>query len=65
MSLSGLCQLCESREAEHTCRQCGTAVCDEHYESANGLCARCADRSGASDISPTTDEVDEDDVHRI
>lgn len=65
MSLSGLCQVCESREAKHTCTQCGTAVCDEHFDRTSGLCVRCADTSGKRDVSPTTDEVDGDDVHRI
>ncbi|ADQ66601.1 hypothetical protein ELS19_11150 [Halogeometricum borinquense] len=65
MSLSGLCQVCESREATHTCVQCGTAACDDHFDRASNLCVRCADRSGRGDISPAGSEVDEDDVHRI
>ena len=69
MSLSGLCQICESNEAEYTCTQCGTPVCEKHYQRDNGLCIRCAERSGRDDIStPDPDSgpgVDDDDVHRI
>lgn len=42
MSLSGLCQVCESTTAEHSCDQCGTQVCDEHYDQMQGVCVRCA-----------------------
>ncbi|SEO26995.1 hypothetical protein SAMN04487948_101440 [Halogranum amylolyticum] len=42
MSLSGLCQVCESTTAEHACDQCGTQVCEEHFDRTQGVCVRCA-----------------------
>ncbi|WP_254525495.1 hypothetical protein [Natrinema caseinilyticum] len=42
MSVSGLCQICESRPAQHQCPNCGTFVCDLHYDNELGLCADCA-----------------------
>lgn len=41
MSVSGLCQLCESAEAEYTCGQCGRLACESHYEDGAGLCVEC------------------------
>lgn len=43
MSVSTLCQVCESREAEHTCERCGRNVCARHYDDAFGLCVNCAE----------------------
>ena len=42
MSVSGLCQICESRPAQHRCPNCGTLVCEIHYDDKLGLCADCA-----------------------
>ncbi len=42
MSVSGLCEICESRTAEQRCRNCGTFACQAHYEPGKGLCADCA-----------------------
>jgi hypothetical protein len=42
MSFSGLCQVCESATADHACRQCGTQVCDNHFDRTQGVCAQCA-----------------------
>jgi hypothetical protein len=42
MSVSGLCQICESRQAQERCGNCGTFACAQHYESADGVCADCA-----------------------
>jgi len=46
MSVSGLCQICESQTASHDCTRCGMLVCDDHFREASGLCAQCA--SGGS-----------------
>lgn len=46
MSVSGLCQICESREAEHSCGQCGRTICSQHYDEAFGLCMDCAEAAG-------------------
>ncbi|MFC4249489.1 hypothetical protein ACFOZ7_21580 [Natribaculum luteum] len=42
MSITGLCQICESRSAEHRCDNCGALVCEVHYDADLGLCADCA-----------------------
>ncbi|WP_200840293.1 hypothetical protein [Natrialba sp. INN-245] len=42
MSVSGLCQICESRPAQERCDNCGTMACEQHYERGLGLCADCA-----------------------
>lgn len=46
MSFTGVCQVCESAEAEYSCDQCGAQVCDEHYDRGRGICAECAARLG-------------------
>ena len=46
MSVSGLCQVCESAEASHTCDQCGRTVCDQHYDDASSLCLDCSAAAG-------------------
>ncbi|MDY6775739.1 MAG: hypothetical protein SV253_06645 [Halobacteria archaeon] len=40
MTVSGVCYICGD-EAVATCRACGGAVCDEHYDTETGLCVRC------------------------
>lgn len=45
MSVSGLCQICESAEASFRCEMCGNLVCTEHFDEAMGVCVECA-RSG-------------------
>lgn len=47
MSVSGLCQICEGREARYTCERCGRAVCPQHYDDAFGLCMDCAEGAGS------------------
>lgn len=42
MSVTGICQLCESAEARHACDRCGRVVCDEHFDRESGLCIDCA-----------------------
>jgi hypothetical protein len=42
MSITGLCDICEDRTAEHSCPQCGTVVCERHYDEEFGACMRCA-----------------------
>jgi hypothetical protein len=45
MSVTTLCQICESASASHTCSGCGAAVCAEHYDRETGLCTVCATRA--------------------
>ena len=70
MSISGLCQICESREAKRQCNNCGALVCDADFEDATGVCVQCA--SGRGDVDPTGDPGGRDDdvdgagdVHRV
>jgi B-box zinc finger. len=46
MSVSGLCQVCESAEAQFQCRSCGALVCAKHYDRDTGLCTKCASSGG-------------------
>ncbi|WP_433625727.1 hypothetical protein [Halomicrococcus sp. NG-SE-24] len=46
MSVSGLCQICESREATHDCDRCGKLVCDEHWSRDSGFCVECVAELG-------------------
>lgn len=61
MSLSGLCQVCESAEAGHTCQQCGTNVCEKHYDREYDACVRCASVAGGDVRKQTHDEPRADD----
>ncbi|WP_435099779.1 hypothetical protein [Halarchaeum sp. P4] len=42
MSVTGLCQICESAEARFACDRCGAVVCRAHYDAELGVCAECA-----------------------
>ncbi|WP_435070179.1 hypothetical protein [Haloplanus sp. C73] len=42
MSVTSLCQICESATATQTCDTCGAAVCSAHYDRQSGLCVDCA-----------------------
>ncbi|WP_266079835.1 hypothetical protein [Haladaptatus caseinilyticus] len=71
MSVTGLCQICETAEATHDCDRCGALVCSEHWNRGNGLCVECTAEigggsgektprgSGSEDIRPpdTDDET--------
>ncbi|WP_336325326.1 hypothetical protein [Halovenus sp. HT40] len=52
MSVTGLCQICTSEEAEESCRLCGKLVCERHYEDSLEQCVECA---ADSDGEPITD----------
>ncbi|WP_276272499.1 hypothetical protein [Haloarcula litorea] len=45
MSRTGLCQICESAPADHSCDQCGNLVCDDDWDDDLGFCAECAARA--------------------
>lgn len=59
MSVSGLCQICESRPAERQCANCGTLACDAHFEESTGLCVEC---TAQAQPDRRSDDVD---VHRF
>ncbi|QCJ46138.1 hypothetical protein [Haloprofundus sp. MHR1] len=62
MSVSGVCQVCESAEATHTCPNCGAMVCDEHYDRELSICVQCA--AAARQTDGETSEIDQSDVMR-
>ncbi|MFC6717855.1 hypothetical protein ACFQHN_09745 [Natrialbaceae archaeon GCM10025896] len=45
MSVSGLCQICESRPAQERCQNCGALVCEIHFDDGTTLCADCASQA--------------------
>jgi hypothetical protein len=52
MSVSGLCEICESREAEYSCDRCGALVCEQHFARPRGLCGNCARALGEDGNDP-------------
>ena len=46
MSVSGLCEVCESGSVEDGCERCGRLVCSEHYDEPMGLCTACVSEFG-------------------
>jgi hypothetical protein len=46
MSVTGLCQICESAQANHSCPRCGRVVCETHYDPESGLCTEDAATGG-------------------
>lgn len=62
MSVTGLCQVCEQREAKHSCPNCGTLACDQHWDEGTDLCAQCATtiQGGQTDELGQPDVDDED-----
>jgi hypothetical protein len=59
MSVTGLCEICENRTAEHSCSQCGSVVCEKHYETEFQVCMQCAP-SGTGDQPDGTSRDDSD-----
>ncbi|MFD1685725.1 zinc finger HIT domain-containing protein [Halobellus litoreus] len=55
MSVTGVCQVCERREAEYACHRCGAAVCSVHFETEQGVCVHCADPEGREDVFAESD----------
>ncbi len=55
MSVTGLCQICESRPAQDRCENCGTLACGVHYERGLRLCADCAAQARPERRSEETD----------
>jgi len=60
MSVSGLCSVCETREARQGCELCGALVCDEHFEPSRGLCVECASGGGGRRVAGSTSEGSEE-----
>jgi hypothetical protein len=49
MSVSGLCQVCESTPAEDRCKRCGAFVCADHVDGRLGVCVECHAQLGGPD----------------
>ena len=54
MSVSGLCEICQRPNVDHTCDRCGKLVCDRHFDERSGVCSECASELGRAD--PTRDD---------
>lgn len=54
MSITGVCQLCDSTGAQFGCDRCGAVVCQAHYDSQTGFCTECASevRGGPGESGP-------------
>lgn len=67
MSVTGLCQICEQKEAEHSCPNCGTLACEDHWNEALGLCVECAAtvERGGDEGTVRPDDLDDEDVMRF
>jgi hypothetical protein len=63
MSVQGLCQVCESAQAKHTCDRCGAMVCDDHWDRELGYCSECAAeyRRARGDADRGHHDLDRDD----
>jgi len=57
MSVTGLCQICERREAEYVCHRCGAAVCTLHFDKEHGVCVNCASAEGTEDVADDAGDV--------
>lgn len=52
MSATGLCEICQRPDVDHTCDRCGLLVCDRHFDAQRGVCAECvAELTGERDGS--------------
>jgi len=66
MSVTGLCQICEQNEADHSCPNCGTLACEDHWNERFDLCAECAATAEGGDRGTAVpDDLDDEDVMRF
>lgn len=42
MRVTGICYVCQ-HPAVRTCRNCGQAVCSDHYRESQAVCTDCAE----------------------
>lgn len=42
MSVSSPCEICQSRDVQHTCDRCAQLVCGKHFDTSVGFCIECA-----------------------
>ncbi|GAA0645514.1 hypothetical protein [Salarchaeum japonicum] len=60
MSVTGVCQICESADARHACDQCGRVVCRDHYDRDTGFCTECARQYGDRETDESGERVGRD-----
>jgi hypothetical protein len=60
MSVSGLCSVCETREARYSCENCGALVCQAHYQESRGVCADCACGGGGRRVTDAGSDSPDD-----
>ncbi|WP_134670109.1 hypothetical protein [Halorussus marinus] len=66
MSVTGLCQICERNEAAHSCPNCGTLACEDHWSERFDLCVQCASTDGDDGrATAVPDDLDDEDVMRF
>ncbi len=65
MSVAGLCQVCESRNAEHQCPNCGALVCDVHFEDDLGICTTCASARGDRPGDDSGDDIEPGEEYQL
>lgn len=67
MSLSGLCELCDRPDVDHTCGRCGHLVCDRHFDTETGVCVDCLSevRGPGEDRGDAKDRPDGVDTYRF
>lgn len=46
MSVSGICEICGTRDVHHTCSRCAQLVCNEDFDEETGLCVECLAQVG-------------------
>ena len=56
MSVTGLCEICQRPDVDHSCDRCGMLVCDRHFDDDVGVCVQCAVQLGERD--PSTGRTD-------
>lgn len=57
MSASGLCEICERPDVDHTCDRCGRLVCDRHFDDEKGVCVDCATSVPGPDDQTSPDDL--------
>lgn len=60
MSVSGLCEICQTPDVDHSCDRCGQLVCDRHFDAELGICTECVAEVGPPDNPERVDDSSED-----
>jgi hypothetical protein len=61
MSASGLCEICQQPDVDHTCDRCGQLVCQRHFDETTGVCVECAAELGRGDTGGQGESQDRPD----